>query len=208
LRAFISHHSFIATFEGDSATIPPGTESEVRIIFNPKFEGRFEATLELIFSHGQRSTRFSVFRRLGAIAGSLEDHKRFEFLDQEPYIRRTGTGRQVPPQKVIPLWPSDRPRKFRKLPEYELPRSVQAAMDNVTPKHPFDEEVPRLIDALRPGALDMDTYAQYFKALLNVEDAHQQWVWSPSPIVPDSDVGTGEIYWTNLPLRLTFNSGA
>jgi len=47
-------------------------------------------------------------------------------------------------------------------------------MDNVTPENPFDKEAPRLMDALRPGALNMDTYAQYFKALLNVEDAHQQ----------------------------------
>lgn len=174
MRAFISHRSFIATFEGDSPTIGPDTESAVQIIFNPKFEGKFEASLELIFFDGQRSTRFSVSRRLRAIAGSLEDHKRFEFLDKETYIRRTGTGRQVAPQKVIPLWPSDRPRKFRKLPEYELPPLVQAAMDNVTPKHPYDEEAPRLIDALKPGAFNMDTYAQYFKALLNVEDGHQQ----------------------------------
>lgn len=174
MSAFISHCSFIATFEGDSPTIRPGTESEVQIIFNPKFEGQFDATLELIFSHGQRLTRFSVSRRLRAIAGSLEDHKRFEYLDQETYIRRSGTGRQVPPQRVIPLWPSDRPRKSRKLPEYELPPLVQAAIDNATLKHPYDKEAPRLIDALRPGALNMDTYAQYFKALLNVEDAHQQ----------------------------------
>ena len=174
MSAFISHRSFVAIFEGDSPTICSGTESAVRIIFDPKFEGQFDATLELIFSHGQRLTRFSVSRRLRAIAGSLEDHKRFEFLDQETYIRRSGTGRQVPPQRVIPLWPSDRPRKSRKLPEYELPPLVQAAMDNVTPENPFDKEAPRLMDALRPGALNMDTYAQYFKALLNVEDAHQQ----------------------------------
>ena len=49
-------------------------------------------------------------------------------------------------------------------------------MDNVTPELPFDKEAPRLIDAMRPGAFNMDTYAQFFKALLNVEDAHQQWV--------------------------------
>jgi hypothetical protein len=51
---------------------------------------------------------------------------------------------------------------------------VLAAMDNVTPKNPFDSEAPRLIEALKPKAFDMDTYAQYFKALLNIEDAHQQ----------------------------------
>ena len=162
------------TFEGDSPTIYPGSESTVQIIFNPEFEGQFDATLELIFSHGQRSTRFSVSRRLRAIAGSLEDHKRFEFLDQESYNRRSRIGRQVPLQKVIPLWPSDRPQKSRKLPEYELPPLIQAAMDNVTPEHPFDKEERRLIESLKPGAFNMDTYAQYFKALLNVEDAHQQ----------------------------------
>ncbi|KAH9000975.1 hypothetical protein EDB86DRAFT_2827843 [Lactarius hatsudake] len=159
------HRSFIATFEGDSPTIRPGSESTVQIIFNPKFEGQFDAALELIFSHG-----------------SLEDHKRFEFLDNETYIRRTGTGRQVPPQRVIPLWPSDRPRNSRKLPEYELLPLVQTAMENVTPKHPYDEEAPRLVEALRPGALNMDTYAQYFKALSNVEDAHQQYVASTRPV--------------------------
>ncbi len=174
LWVFIDHCSFIATFEGDSRIIHPGTESTVQIIFNPKFEGQFDAMLDLIFSRGPRSTRFSVSRRLKAIAGSLEDHKRFEFLDKEAYIRYSGSGRQVPPQKVIPLWPSDRPRRSRKLPDYELPPSVQAAMDNVTPKNPFDKEAPRLIKDLSPATLNMDTYAQYFKALLNVEDAHQQ----------------------------------
>jgi hypothetical protein len=130
--------------------------------------------LELIFSHGERSGRFSVLRRLRAIAGSLEDHKHFEFLDKERYNRRPQTDRQVPPQRVIPLWPSDRPQKSRKLPDYELPPLVQAAMENVTPKNPFDNEAPRLIEALKPETFHMDTYAQYFKALLNIEDAHQQ----------------------------------
>lgn len=130
--------------------------------------------LELIFSHGEPSSRFSVLRRLRAIAGSLEDFKRFESLDQATFNRRIRSDRQVPPQRVIPLWPSDRPQKTRKLPDYELPPLVRAAMDNVTAKNPFDNEAPRLIDALKPEALNMDTYAQYFKALLNVEDAHQQ----------------------------------
>ena len=77
---------------------------------------------------------------------------------------------------MIPLWASDRPQKSRKLPEYELPQLVKDAMDNVTPKNPFENETPRLLDALMPGAFNMDTYAQFFKALLNIEDAHQQWV--------------------------------
>ena len=71
------------TFEGDSPTIYPGLESAVQIIFDPKFRGQFDATLELIFSHGQRSTCFLVSRRLWAIVVSFEDHMRFEFLDQE-----------------------------------------------------------------------------------------------------------------------------
>ncbi|KAN0127194.1 P-loop containing nucleoside triphosphate hydrolase protein [Lactarius tabidus] len=165
---------FIASFEGDSTTIYPGSESAVLIIFNPKFEGQFDAMLELIFSRGDRSGRFSVSRRLRAIAGSLEDHKHFEFLDQERYNRRIRTSRQVPPQKVVPLWPSDRPQKPRKLPEYELPPLVRAAMDDATIEDPFDKEIPRLIKELMPGAFNMDTYAQHFKALLNIEDAHQQ----------------------------------
>jgi hypothetical protein len=37
-------------------------------------------------------------------------------------------------------------------------------------------EAPGLITALRPPDLNMDTYAQYFKALVNVEDGHQQYV--------------------------------
>lgn len=71
------------TFKGDSPTIYLGLESAVQIIFDPKFGGRFDATLELIFSHGQQLTCFLVSKRLRAIVISFEDHTRFEFLDQE-----------------------------------------------------------------------------------------------------------------------------
>ncbi|KAI0294855.1 hypothetical protein B0F90DRAFT_1820972 [Multifurca ochricompacta] len=146
-----SDPSFIARFEGDTQTIQPSTESAVQIIFNPKFEGQFEAILELIFYDNHRSTRFVVRRRLRAIAGSVEDHKHFESFSQE-----------------------HRPRKSRKLPDYELPPIVQAAVDNATEEQPYDKEVPHLIHILRPKELSMDTYAQYFKALLNVDEGHQQ----------------------------------
>jgi hypothetical protein len=174
LLTFISYPSFTVTFDGGTHSIHPGTESTVHITFNPKFERLFEETLKLVFYDSQRSGRFVVVRMLRAIAGSLKDHKHFEFLDQETYVRHPD-GRQVPPRQVKLLWPgADRHRKSRKLPEYELPPVVQAAVDNVT--RPYDIEAPRLIKALNLPGLTMDTYAQYFKALVNVEDGHQQYV--------------------------------
>ena len=142
------------------------------IQFNPKFEGVFEATLELIFYDSQRLVRFVESRGLHGIAGSLDDHRHFESLNQEP-ARRPQDGRQVPLRKEI-LLSSKRGRNQRSwLPEYELPPIVQEAVDL---KRPYDMEAPGLIEALRPPDLNMDTYAQYFKALVNVEDGHQQYV--------------------------------
>ena len=66
---------FVAVFEGDSVNIQPGTECTVRVIFSPKFEGLFKATLELVFYHNQLSARFVVRRMIEGTAGSLEDYK-------------------------------------------------------------------------------------------------------------------------------------
>ncbi|KAI0253352.1 hypothetical protein BJV78DRAFT_204835 [Lactifluus subvellereus] len=169
---FGSDSSFIAT--GDTHLIQPGTENTVYIQFNPEFEGVFEATLELIFYDSQRSARFVISKELHGIAGSLDDHRHFDSLDQLP-ARRPEGGRPEPPWKrILHSVPSQR-RKSRKIPEYELPPIVQAAVDKIT-KRPYDMRVPGLIEALRPPDLNMDTYAQYFKALVNVEDGHQQYV--------------------------------
>ena len=161
---------------GNTHQIQPGAESTVSIQFNPEFEGVFEATLELVFYYdSQRLIRFVVSRELHGIAGSLDDHRHFESLDQVP-ARRPESGRQVPPRREILLPSPSRRRRSRKIPEYELPPIVQAAVDNATSKRPYDMDAPGLISALRPPKLNMDTYAQYFKALVNVEDGHQQYV--------------------------------
>jgi len=143
----------------------------VQIKFIPGFEGRFEATLQLIFE-SQQLGRFAVSRMLRAIAGSREDHERFESLNQDKYIPRSGSGQQIPPEKIISL--SGLPRRFGGLLEYELPRLVQEAVDSATFKRPYDKKAPGLIATLRPSELTMDTYAEYFTALLNVEEGHQQ----------------------------------
>lgn len=172
----------------------------MHIQFNPKFDGLFEATLELVFYDSERLARFVVSRGLHGIAGSLDDHKHFEFLDKGVPARRRRPegGRQVPPQKEILLPPPSRRRKSRKIPEYELPSSLQEIMDDATRHHDtksgslsedghHDTKSRGLIEALlpalrealkdlKPPELNMDTYTQYFKALLNVEDCHQQYV--------------------------------
>ncbi|KAH9166488.1 RNA helicase [Lactarius sanguifluus] len=160
----------LVAFNGCSRTIRPGTTSTVRIEFIPEFEGQFEATLQLVFSESQLG-QFAVSRRLRAIAGSVEDHKRFESLTQEGYLPRSGSGQQIPPEKIIPL---PNPARFGNLPEYELPQSVQEAVDSATFRHPYDKKAPGLIATLRPPELTMDSYAKYFTALLNVEEGHQQ----------------------------------
>ncbi|KAH9035955.1 hypothetical protein EDB84DRAFT_1201760 [Lactarius hengduanensis] len=198
-----SNSSFRATFEGDSLTIRPGTERTVQIEFIPEFEGRFEATLQLIFSQRQQLGHFAVSRRLRAIAGSVEDHQRFESLNQEGYIPRSGTGQQIPPEKIVLLPSLGGPFSFGNLPEYKLPSLVQEAVDGATFRHPYNKKAPHLIATLRPPELTMDTYAKYFTALLNVEEGHQQYVWFLSRW-PDSDVRAGEIFWTNVPSRLKF----
>ncbi|KAH9059528.1 P-loop containing nucleoside triphosphate hydrolase protein [Lactarius vividus] len=146
----------------------------MQIGFVPEFEGRFEAILQLIFSQSQTFGRFAVSRRLRAIAGSVRDHQRFESLNQEGYIPRSGSGQQIPPEKIVLLPSLGRPFSFGNLPEYGLPLLVQEAVDGATLRHPYNKKAPHLISTLRPKELTMDTYAKYFTALLNVEEGHQQ----------------------------------
>jgi hypothetical protein len=141
----------------------------VRIIFSPKFEGLFEAELKLVFNG------FVVRRRLQGIAGSIEDHNFFDILAKENNKGLPGI-RYVPPPTVIPLFPPGGRRKSRKLPDYDVPPIVQEAVNKSTAKHPYDSKAGGLVSALRPKTLTEDTYAQYFQALLNVEDGHQQCV--------------------------------
>jgi len=169
---------FEAVFEGDSVNIRPGTESPVRVIFSPKFEGLFKATLELVFYHSQLSAWFVVRRTLRGIAGSLEDHRRLESLDQEDHDDATERHREPPPQRIVLLSTPERRRESRYIPDYELPPIVQQAVDNSTTTRPYDKNAPGLISALRPDSLYMGTYAHYFAALLSVEDGHQQYTSS------------------------------
>ena len=148
----------------------------MRIMFSPKFDGLFKATLELVFYSGERSARFVVRRSLRGIAGSVKDHKLFESLEQEDKKKSTTNHRYVPPRTVILLSQPDRGYKSRKFPNYDIPQSVQDVVGDFTTGRPYDELAPLLLSELRPGSLIMDTYAQYFKALLNVEDGHLQCV--------------------------------
>ncbi|KAF8267997.1 P-loop containing nucleoside triphosphate hydrolase protein [Lactarius quietus] len=164
-----SESSFRATFEGRSA-IRAGANRTVQLEFIPEFEGRFEATLQLIFL-SQQLGRFAVSRRLLAIAGSLDDHHRSESLNQDGYVPRSGSGQQIPPEKIIPLLNSG---WLGGIPEYKLPELVQEAVDTATFKRPYNKKAPGLIASLKPRNLAMDTYAEFFTALLNVEEGHQQ----------------------------------
>ena len=51
----------------------------MHIQFDPKFDGLFETTLELVFYDSERLAWFLVSRGIG---GSLDYHKHCEFLDQ------------------------------------------------------------------------------------------------------------------------------
>ncbi|KAI0290989.1 P-loop containing nucleoside triphosphate hydrolase protein [Russula brevipes] len=166
---------FVAVFVGDSRNIRPGTESTVRIIFSPKFQGLFKATLELIFYDNERSVWFVVRRRLQGIAGSLQDHKHLESLGRGNDDKLTKNTREVPPWKVIPLLSPAWHRKSSHIPDYEVPPIVQDAVEKSTVTCPYDRNASALVSALRPDSLNKYTHAHYFKALLNIEDGQQQW---------------------------------
>ena len=171
-----SYLSFVATFKGASRTIQPGTESTVCIIFSPKYDGLFEAELKLVFYDVRRSSRFVVRRRLQGIAGSIEDHRLFESFDQEDDKEPPKNHRYIPPQTIIPLLQPDRRRKSRKLPDYDLPPTVQEIVNRITTADVFEKEVSEHLSYLKPKKLSRDTYTTYFGALLNVEDGRQQCV--------------------------------
>jgi hypothetical protein len=147
----------------------------VRVIFSPKFEGLFKATLELVFYHTEVSVWFVVRRTLQGIAGSREDHRHFESLGKEDDFGAIKS-RTALPQKTVPLLSRDRRRRSRYFPDYEVPPIVQEAVDKSTVTHPYDENAPDLISALMPDSLNMSTYSHYFNALLVIEDGHQQYV--------------------------------
>jgi hypothetical protein len=147
----------------------------VRVIFSPKYEGLFEATLELIFYHTEVAVWFVVRRKLQGIAGSLKDHKHFESFGQADNLG-TIKSRAIRPQKAVLLLSPNRRRKLGYLPDYGLPPIVQEALDKSSDTQSYDENAPGLISALRPDSLYMSTYAHYFNALLAVEDGHQQYV--------------------------------
>lgn len=149
----------------------------MRIMFNPKFDGLFKATLELVFYDGERSAQFVVRRSLQGIAGSAADHKYFESLDEDEHKKPTTNHGYVPPPKVILLSrPNRRGKSSRQLPDYEVSPLVQEAVEMSTAYRPYDKHAPALMASSRPKSLTMDTYVQYFNALLNVEDGHQQYV--------------------------------
>jgi len=189
--------SFVATFDGDSRTIRPGTESTVGIMFNPKFDGLFKATLELVFYDSRREARFIVRRSLRGIGGSIEDHQHFESLDQDDHRQPTTNLRYEAPQSVIPLLRPDRRHRSRKFPEYEVPPAVQEAVEKSNARRPYDKHAPGLVATLRPNKLDMDTYAQYFSALLNVQDGHLQYATYNLFSLVCSNVGIGGMLKTN-----------
>ena len=173
----------------------------MRIIFSPKYEGLFKATLELIFYHPQLSVYFVVRRALQGIAGSLEDHKHSESLGQ---VDNLGTikSRATRPQRTVLHLSSNRRRRSRYLPDYELPPIVQEALDKSSDMQSYDGNAPGLISALRPESLDINTYAHYFNALLAVEDGHQQYVLYSFPSF-GSNIWAGGMLNANLPMRLT-----
>lgn len=78
---------------------------------------------------------------------------------------------------MILLFPHDQHRKSRYLTDYEVPPIVQEAVDKSSIPRPYDKSAKNLILALRPDSLNMDTYREYFKALLNVEDGQQQFAF-------------------------------
>ncbi|KAI0253344.1 hypothetical protein BJV78DRAFT_1193695 [Lactifluus subvellereus] len=139
----------VTTLYGRDFSFIPGTECLVHIQFNPKFDGVFEATLELVFYDSERLARFVVSKGLHGIAGSLDDHKHFEFLNKEVPARRRRPegGRQLPP-------------------------SLQDIVDDVTfNRQHYDTKSERLTEVLspliraalkelKPPDLNMDTYTQ------------------------------------------------
>lgn len=148
----------------------------MRVIFSPKYEGLFKATLELIFHHTRLSVYFVIRRALQGIAGSLKDHKHFESLGQEDDSRTMKSREPTPPRReTILLFSPDQRRRSRHLPTYELPPIIQEALDRSTVTHPYEEGAPGLISALRPDGLNISTYAHYFNALLAVNDGHLQY---------------------------------
>jgi len=129
----------------------------------------------LFFYDPEQLFKFVVRRSLQGIAGSVEDHKLFEPLDHQEddkkYTKETG---YQPPETLMLLPTRGRQKKSRRLPEYEVPSIVKEAIEDSTARRPYDKKAQGIVATLRPHKLTMDTYVDWFTALLQVEDGHQQ----------------------------------
>lgn len=164
-------YSFTARLKGKSKLIRPNSPRTVRVRFAASDVGRYEDTLELLFSDPHTRGVFLITRKLFATVGDPELHDRLG--PEAPYTRNTGptmnlTGKIMPSTRP-PEW--TKTKWTEKLPKYEVPAYVIEAAFGKGAGNPV-QNVRRLM----PQTLNLQSYGDWFQYLLYVEEEQMRYV--------------------------------
>jgi hypothetical protein len=150
----------------DTIWIEDHEPNVVEASFKPPYEGRFQATLELIFADVINDDLFVLTRKLVAIVGSREDHERIKA--KGPHVKRKFTPlpqnifiiRSIrPPVWTATLWKI-------KLPPFIPPQNV---IDVVFRPHATDNDGKRFLPSL-----SVQSYGKFFSVLIYIEAEHRK----------------------------------
>ncbi|KDQ06473.1 hypothetical protein BOTBODRAFT_39565 [Botryobasidium botryosum FD-172 SS1] len=144
----------------------------VKITFDPQGKrGRFENRLELLFKNNITQQGFVITRALNATVGSEAD---LAILQPEPSAPTPTLARQFRiAYDTAGMLLGEEPEPLRAIPwvnrlkQYKLPGPISESLD----EGKLSERIDRIQQAL-PNTLDMQTYVQFWRVLLHVEE-HQ-----------------------------------
>ena len=153
---------------GKGKKLQPRFPKKVAIKFLPSYEGRYEDTVEFVFSDAKRKEQFVITRRIAAIVGSEEDHKRLQ--PKEPYVRPSAKEYERP-RRVVP---GERPPTWAhtkwavKLPLFPAPQNLIDAA--------FGPRPSANVKPFIPEPLNLKNYAKRWQALIWIEEEKMEWV--------------------------------
>ncbi|PFH45880.1 hypothetical protein AMATHDRAFT_77900 [Amanita thiersii Skay4041] len=174
--SMLSRHLFL----GQSRRICSKKLRSIVITFNPSIEGYYEDILELVFAHpGPNGKQIIITRRVHRVGGSREDQELLK--PKAPHVKR----KCVPLSLVTSIIPSLRPPIWSRtiwvkaLPKFDPPQYlITAAYQKKT------SNSMAAVKSLIPSVLDINTYSDYFQALLFIEDL-EHFTMSDEELTPE-----------------------
>lgn len=158
--------SFAATILLAKQWVNTGSPLSVEITFQPSYEGRHLAFVELVFHDLIRKQVFTIVRNLQALVGSKDDHERLR--PSAPYVGPSPPQAAPAPENIHPgrrpvTW--SKTKWSKRLPEFLPPKDlIDVAFG------PGKDIVRRIKEEFMPQTFDISTYGHYFEVLLHIEE--------------------------------------